>query len=34
VFYTFHKVPFSPAIWHPFVLAGSTFMYFCILFYI
>lgn len=34
VFYTFQKVPFFHAIWHLFVLAGSTFMYFCILFYI
>jgi hemolysin III len=34
IFYTFQKVPFFHAVWHLFVLAGSTAMYFCILFYI
>ncbi|WP_018665157.1 PAQR family membrane homeostasis protein TrhA [Heyndrickxia acidiproducens] len=34
VFYTWKKLPYSHAIWHLFVIAGSAFMYFCILFYV
>lgn len=34
IFYIFYKVPYFHAIWHIFVLAGSTFMYFCVLYYV
>ncbi|WP_409251094.1 PAQR family membrane homeostasis protein TrhA [Bacillus sp. SCS-153A] len=34
VFYVWNKLPFNHAIWHVFVLAGSSFMYFCVLFYV
>ncbi|RLQ95180.1 PAQR family membrane homeostasis protein TrhA [Falsibacillus albus] len=34
VFYIWNKIPFNHAIWHLFVLGGSAFMYFCILFYV
>lgn len=34
VFYTWKKLPFNHAIWHSFVLAGSAFHYFAILFYL
>jgi hemolysin III len=34
VFYVWKKIPYNHAIWHLFVLAGSSFMYFCILFYV
>ncbi|TRZ37822.1 hemolysin III family protein [Niallia circulans] len=34
IFYVLQKTPYFHAIWHVFVLAGSSFMYFCILFYV
>ncbi|MCR8846854.1 hemolysin III family protein [Rossellomorea sp. SC111] len=34
IFYVWNKLPYNHAIWHLFVLAGSGFMYFCILFYV
>nr|WP_258523411.1 hemolysin III family protein [Rossellomorea marisflavi] len=34
IFYVWKKIPYNHAIWHLFVLAGSSFMYFCILFYV
>ncbi len=34
VFYIWNKLPYNHAIWHLFVLAGSGFMYFCVLFYV
>jgi len=34
VFYTWKNLPYSHAVWHLFVIAGSAFMYFCILFYV
>lgn len=34
VFYVLQKIPYFHAIWHVFVLAGSTFMYFCVLLYV
>ncbi|MDQ0341986.1 hemolysin III [Lederbergia wuyishanensis] len=34
IFYIWRNLPYSHAIWHLFVIAGSTFMYFCILFYV
>lgn len=33
IFYMWRKLPYSHAIWHLFVIAGSAFMYFCILLY-
>ncbi|MDZ5473132.1 hemolysin III family protein [Bacillus sp. 31A1R] len=33
-FYVFQKVPYFHAIWHVFVLAGSSFMYLCIILYV
>lgn len=34
VFYVLQNRPYFHAVWHVFVLAGSSFMYFCVLFYI
>nr|WP_233713304.1 hemolysin III family protein [Lederbergia citri] len=34
IFYIWRNLPYSHAIWHLFVIAGSAFMYFCILFYV
>lgn len=34
VFYSIPKVPYMHAIWHLFVIAGTGFMYFCVLFYV
>jgi len=34
IFYIWRNLPYSHAIWHLFVIAGSGFMYFCILFYV
>ncbi len=34
VLYSFPKIPYMHAIWHLFVIAGTTFMYFCVLFYV
>ena len=34
VFYSWKKLPYSHAIWHLFVLAGSCFHFFAILFYV
>ncbi|RLB73392.1 MAG: hemolysin III family protein [Deltaproteobacteria bacterium] len=34
IFYCWEKLPYSHAIWHLFVLAGSCFHFFAILFYI
>ncbi len=34
VFYVWEKLPYSHAIWHLFVLAGSAFHFFAILFYV
>ncbi|MEZ7173167.1 hemolysin III family protein [Sporosarcina sp. OR05] len=34
VFYAWRKIPYNHAIWHVFVLAGSTAMYFSVLLYV
>ncbi len=34
IFYLWEKLPYSHAIWHLFVLAGSAFHFFAILFYV
>ena len=34
IFYVWEKLPYSHAIWHLFVLAGSAFHFFAILFYV
>ncbi len=34
IFYIWRNLPYSHAIWHLFVIAGSSCMYFCILFYV
>jgi hemolysin III len=34
VFYLWNKIPYHHAIWHLFVLAGSTFHYFAVIFYV
>ena len=34
IFYAWRKLPFNHAIWHLFVIAGSAFMYFSVLFYV
>ncbi|KUP06492.1 hemolysin D [Bacillus coahuilensis m2-6] len=34
IFYIWEKLPYNHAIWHLFVIAGSSFMYFCILLYV
>ncbi|MBN1957207.1 MAG: hemolysin III family protein [Desulfuromonadales bacterium] len=34
IFYAWKKLPYNHAIWHLFVLAGSCFHYFAILFYV
>ena len=34
IFYCWEKLPYSHAIWHMFVLAGSCFHFFAILFYV
>lgn len=34
VFYIFERIPFSHAIWHTFVFAGTTLQFFCVLFYV
>lgn len=34
IFYVWKKLPYSHAIWHVFVLAGSSFHFFAILFYV
>lgn len=34
IFYIWRNLPYSHAIWHLFVIAGSAFMYFCVLFYV
>lgn len=34
VFYTFERIPFSHAIWHTFVFAGTTLQFFSVLFYV
>lgn len=34
IFYVWRSLPYSHAIWHLFVIAGSAFMYFCVLLYI
>lgn len=34
VFYAWEKLPYSHAIWHLFVMAGSSFHFFAILFYV
>lgn len=34
IFYVLQKIPYFHAIWHVFVLAGSSSIYFCILFYV
>lgn len=33
IFYIWRKLPYNHAIWHLFVIAGSAFMYFCVLLY-
>ncbi|PPA71201.1 PAQR family membrane homeostasis protein TrhA [Jeotgalibacillus proteolyticus] len=34
IFYIWRKLPYNHAIWHLFVIAGSAFMYFCVVFYV
>jgi hemolysin III len=34
IFYAWHRLPYAHPIWHLFVLAGSTFHYFAIFFYV
>lgn len=34
VFYIFERIPFSHAIWHTFVSAGTTLQFFSVLFYV
>lgn len=34
VFYIFERIPFSHAIWHIFVFAGTTLQFFSVLFYV
>ena len=34
IFYGWHRMPYHHAVWHLFVLAGSTFHFFSILFYV
>lgn len=34
IFYLWEKLPFNHAVWHLFVLAGSIFHYFAVLFYV
>jgi hemolysin III len=34
VFYKWRRLPYNHAIWHGFVLAGSAFHYFAVLFYV
>lgn len=34
IFYIWRSLPYSHAIWHLFVMAGSTCMYFCILLFV
>lgn len=34
VFYIFGRIPFSHAIWHTFVFAGTTLQFFSVLFYV
>lgn len=34
IFYTWHRLRYHHAIWHGFVLAGSLFHFFCVLFYV
>ena len=34
VFYIFERMPFSHAIWHTFVFAGTTLQFFSVLFYV
>jgi len=34
VFYLWHRLPYNHAIWHLFVLAGSTFHFFAVFFFI
>lgn len=34
VFYIFERIPFSHAIWHTFVIAGTTLQFFSVLFYV
>ncbi|MEK3886106.1 PAQR family membrane homeostasis protein TrhA [Bacillus sp. FSL K6-3431] len=34
IFYIWRNLPYSHAIWHLFVIAGSACIYFCILFYV
>ncbi|CAM3982618.1 PAQR family membrane homeostasis protein TrhA [Lederbergia lenta] len=34
IFYIWRNLPYSHAIWHLFVIAGSACMFFCILFYV
>lgn len=34
VFYIFERIPFSHAVWHTFVFAGTTLQFFSVLFYV
>lgn len=34
IFYIFERIPFSHAIWHTFVFAGTTLQFFSVLFYV
>jgi hemolysin III len=34
VFYSWRRLPYHHAVWHVFVLAGSTFHFFAVLYYV
>lgn len=34
IFYSIPRIPYMHAIWHLFVIAGTTFMYFCVLLFV
>ena len=34
IFYAWKKLPYNHAIWHGFVMAGSAFHFFAVLFYV
>jgi hemolysin III len=34
IFYSWRRLPYHHAVWHVFVLAGSTFHFFAVLYYV
>jgi hemolysin III len=34
IFYAWERLPYNHAVWHLFVLAGSAFQFFAVLFYV